>query len=399
MQTEPILGALDRAAVQRRHGLVHSCVLSARVVYFARVGQEMNMKGMPRTMLVRIRFSRLFPALLLLSLVHLPASNAQDVEPFKFFRDYVGLKEDQITAIRNGKAIAKIVESRTPDEVFVFGSVHVQSTPEKYLKLASDIEALRKLPSYLAIRKFSDPPQLSDLDGFTLEADDIKQLKNCEPGKCDVQLPTEAMDAFKQSVNWSAPDAAEQANQLAQKMALETIHRYTQGGNADLGTYMDKHHPAVVGETFASLLSRSKALPVYLPELEKYLLNYPQTQSENIQSEFYWEKVNFGLKPTLRIVQAIVYRDSRTTGPSYAIAVKQLYASHYFETALDLTVCVRDQSNPDRGFYLITLKGSQQAGLTGFKGGIVRKVAVDKTRSSLERALGAIKQKLESQTD
>ena len=182
-------------------------------------------------------------------------------------------------------------------------------------------------------------------------------------------------------------------------MALEVIQRYTQGGNAALGTYMDKHHPAFVGETFASLLSRSKALPVYLPELERYLLEYPQAQSENIQSEFYWEKVNFGLKPTLRIVQAIVYRDARSTDPAFAVAVKQLYASHYFETALDLTVCVPDQENPSRGFYLITLKGSQQAGLTGLKGGIVRKVAVDKTRSSLERALAAIKQKLETRTD
>jgi hypothetical protein len=348
---------------------------------------------------MRIRLTRLFSFMVLLPFVHLPATNAQNVEPFKFFRDYVGLKRDQIAAIRNGKALAKVVESRTPDEVFVFGSVYVQSTPEKYLELASDIDALRKLPSYLGIRKFSDPPQLSDLDGFTLEADDIKQLKNCEPGKCEVQLPAKAMDVFKQSVNWSAPDAANQANQLAQKMALEAILRYKHGGNAALGTYMDKHHPAVVGETFTSLLSRSKALPVYLPALERYLLEYPETQSENIQSEFYWEKVSFGLKPTLRIVQAILYRDSPSANPVYAVAVKQLYASHYFETALDLTVCVRDQENPDRGFYLITLKGSQQAGLTGLKGGIVRKVAVDKTRSSLERALGAIKQKLESRTD
>ena len=359
----------------------------------------MNKKGMTRTMLARIRFLKLFPVLLVLSLVQLPASNAQDIEPLKFFREYAGLKEDQIAAIQKGKAVAKVVESRTPDEVFVFGSVYVQSTPEKYLKMAADIDALRKLPSYLAIRKFSDPPRLSDLDGFTLDADDIKQLKDCEPGKCDLQLPADAINTFKQSVNWSAPDAANQVNQLAQKMALEAIQRYTQGGNAALGTYMDKHHPAVVADTFKSLLSRSKALPVYFPELERYLLEYPQAPSENIQSEFYWEKVNFGLKPTLRIVQAIVYRDSRPTDPAYVVAVKQIYASHYFETALDLTICARDQENPARGFYLITLKGSQQAGLTGIKGGIVRKVAVDKTRSSLEKALQAIKQKLESGTD
>jgi hypothetical protein len=355
------------------------------------------------SMLIKDRFAKCFAALLILSLGWLPASNAQNdaqnTEPFKFFRDDVGLKEDQIKAIRDGKAVAKVVESRAPDEVFVFGSVYVKSTPENYLKFASDIDELRKLPSYLAIRKFSDPPQLSDLDGFTLEADDIKQLKNCKPGECDVQLPVDAMDTFKQSVNWFAPDAANQVNQLAQKMALEAVQRYIQGGNTALGTYMDKHHPAVVGDTFASLLSRSKGIPVYLPELDHYLLDYPHAPSEDIQSQFYWEKVQFGLKPTLRIVQALVYRGARPTDPAYAVAVKQLYASHYFESALDLTGCVRDQENPGRGFYLITLKGSQQAGLTGFKGGIVRKVAVDKTRSSLERALEAIKQKLESQSN
>ena len=59
----------------------------------------------------------------------------------------------------------------------------------------------------------------------------------------------------------------------------------------------------------------------------------------------------------------------------------------------------RRASNKENGFYLITVQGSQQAGLTGFKGGIVRNVAVDKTRSSLQKALAAYKEKLESQTE
>ena len=76
------------------------------------------------------------------------------------------------------------------------------------------------------------------------------------------------------------------------------------------------------------------------------------------------------------------------------MALKQLYASHYFQTALDLTVCVGDVGRPkEQGFYLITVKASQQAGLTGPKGRIVRKVAVGKTRSSLEHTLTAIKQR------
>ncbi len=284
--------------------------------------------------------------------------------------------------------------------MLVFGSVYVESTPERYLRLASDIDALRKLPSYLAIRKFSDPPELSDLDGFTVEEEDIKQLKSCQPGHCEVQLPTAAMETFQQSVNWSAPDIPDQVNHLAQQMALQALLRYREGGNAALGTYRDKNHPAAVAEIFASLLSRSKALPVYLPDLHRYLLDYPNVKLDNIETGFHWEKVNFGLKPTLRIVQTIVYRGTAPNEPAYAVAEKQLYASHYFETALDLTVCVRDAQRPNQAsFYLITMKGSQQAGLTGLKGSIVRKVAVDKTRSSLERTLVSIKEKLEAHPD
>ncbi|MFZ0786665.1 MAG: hypothetical protein WA369_15245 [Candidatus Acidiferrales bacterium] len=323
------------------------------------------------------------------------SASGQSAEPDTFYREYVGLTDDQIASIHSGKAIAKIIDSPTADEVFVFGSVYIDSTPESYLKFASDVDQLRKLPDYLAIRKFSDPPRLSDLEGFTLDDDDIKELKNCKPGSCKVQLPAESMEEFQKQVDWSAPDAADQVNRLGQQMALEALQHYIAGGNGALGTYRDKKHPTTVAETFASLLGRSKALPVYLPELDRYLLDYPAAPSNQIQSQFYWEKVNFGLKPTLRMVQAVVFRGEGPAEPAYAVAVKQLYASHYFEAALDLTVCVRATDAP--GFYLITLKGSQQAGLTGLKGSIVRKVAVDRTRSSLERALASIKQKLESQ--
>ena len=341
----------------------------------------------------RIRFATFLISALLPLLVASSRPSDEVVEPFKFFRQYVGLNEKQIASIQNGKALALVIESPTPDQVFVFGAVYVKSTPEEYLNLASNIDSLRKLPSYLAIDEFSNPPKLSDLDDFTLDEQDIQELRKCKPGRCDVQLPTDAIETFQQSVDWSAPNVADQVNRLARQMIIEAMNRYQQGGNAALGIYRDKAHPSVVADTFQSLLSRSKALPVYLPELDRYLLDYPNAESEHVQSKFYWEKVNFGLKPTFRVIQAIVYHDTTAAGPAYAIAEKQLYASHYFETALDVTVCVQDQP---KGFYLITVKGSQQAGLTGLKGGLVRKVAVDKTRSSLERALAAIKQKLEA---
>jgi hypothetical protein len=82
--------------------------------------------------------------------------------------------------------------------------------------------------------------------------------------------------------------------------------------------------------------------------------------------------------------------------PAYVIAEKQLYSSHYFETALDLTFCIHASDDPQKsGFYLVQVMGSEQAGLTGFKGSIVRRAAVNKSVSSEQRSLNAIKSSLE----
>jgi hypothetical protein len=88
----------------------------------------------------------------------IPATD-NSAEPNKFFHEFVGPNDDQIREIREGKAVAKVLDSPTADQVFVFGSVYIHSTPERYLRFASDIGALRRLPSYVAPRKFSEPPQ------------------------------------------------------------------------------------------------------------------------------------------------------------------------------------------------------------------------------------------------
>lgn len=167
--------------------------------------------------------------IVLLLLASLIKADSAD-EPYKFFREFAGLNEEQIAAIRSGKPIAKVIKSPTPDEVYVFGSVYVEATPESYVKLASDIDSLRKLPSYLAIRSFSDPPQLSDLEGFSLEQQDIMELKNCKAEHCQLQLPTKAMEEFQQSIDWSAPNVDDRVNRLAQRLALQALTEYIKGG-------------------------------------------------------------------------------------------------------------------------------------------------------------------------
>lgn len=314
-----------------------------------------------------------------------------------FFRQSIGLSQDQIDSIRSGQPVAKTMPSRTPAEVFLVGAVYIHAAPESYLKFALDFDRLRKLPNYLALGVFSNPPQLSDLNGFSFDDDDIKALKDCKPGDCLIQMPASSIEELQRSIDWSAADVNEQVNQLLQKTVLQRLLEYEREGNKVLGVYNDKHNPTEVSEQFAYMLSYSKALPERLPDFYHYLLAYPNAKPANVEDTFYWARVKFGLKPTLRVVQVMTMRGNPADQVAYAVAEKQLYSSHYFETALDLSLCIRgseDVTNP--GFYLIMAMGSEQAGLTGLKGSIVREAAVGRSVSSLRNALTTIKNTLES---
>ena len=139
----------------------------------------------------------------------------------------------------------------------------------------------------------------------------------------------------------------------------------------------------------------ARFLPKALPDFYNYLLDYPKGKPANVENMFYWDKVKFGLKPTLRVVQVVTMQGNHPHEPAYTIAEKQLYSSHYFETALDITYCIRSDDPTQPGFYLIKVMGSEQAGLTGLKGSIVRKSAVDRSASSLQKSLMTIKDALE----
>lgn len=91
----------------------------------------------------------------------LSAASQTSAELNDYFRDSIGLSQEQIAIIGNGKAVAKVLKSRTPAEIFVFGAVHIKASPESYVQLAGDFDRLQRLPEFLAIGKFGNPQRAS----------------------------------------------------------------------------------------------------------------------------------------------------------------------------------------------------------------------------------------------
>jgi len=313
-----------------------------------------------------------------------------------FFRDNIGLSQDQIVDIQSGKPVVVALQPRSPAEVFLFGAVYIRATPESYMQFRRDFNRFRRLPNFIALGVFESPPQLRDLNGFALDPDDVRDVQKCHPGECIIQLPGGAMEQLHQFIDWSDPNLSQRVNQFLQSKALDLVLSYQREGNRALGTYNDKRGPTEVAEQFAYMLSYETALPAILPEFYRYLLTYPNGKPANVEDRFYWAKVRFGLRPTLRVIHLMTLRGSPADDIAYAIVEKQLYASHYFDTALHLSFCVRarhDSMSP--GFYLVTTMGAEQSALAGFKGGIIRSIGVARSVSNLQSALASIRNTLE----
>jgi hypothetical protein len=124
------------------------------------------------------------------------------------------------------------------------------------------------------IGRFGIPPRPEDLASLTLPAKDVTALPTCRPGDCDVKLSTSAMTRFRNQVNWSSPNAALQAHDVARALILELVHAYQANGNAALGQYDDGGEPLLVTEEFRALLTSGNLLPLPVPGLMAYLEEY-----------------------------------------------------------------------------------------------------------------------------
>lgn len=303
-----------------------------------------------------------------------------------------------VRTVAAGKAVVKGLDTAVRQELAYFGAVHIDGAASLFVERLRDIERFERGPSIPQIGRFSVPPRLEDLASLKLPVDDVMSLSACRPGACDLKLSATSIARFQHEVPWASSSAAAQADRLARQTLLDLVRAYQTNGNAALGSYDDDRQTLEVAEQFRSMLASSGPTPLPIPELTKYLVDYPRSRPAGSEEFFYWSVVNFGLKPTIRLNHVIIYPlIGQPSGVSYAIAIKQLYASHYFQTALDLRLLVDDRRRAETpGFYLLSLTRSRIDGTSGLKGSLLRPLISRRSRNGVRDYMDHLKQEFES---
>ena len=125
----------------------------------------------------------------------------------------------------------------------------------------------------------------------------------------------------------------------------------------------NKETPLKVAEEFAVLFGESRDFTRLAPDFFGYLREFPQTPLAGAESLLYWSKEDFGIRPVLSVTHLTLYNRaypaSRLQG---LVATKQIYAAHYFDAGLGLTMAFDDGSS---GFYMLTVNRARTRSLMG----------------------------------
>jgi len=146
-----------------------------------------------------------------------------------------------------------------------------------------------------------------------------------------------------------------------------------------------------------ALIEGEGPLPEAVPDLLRYLRSYPSDPPAGAEDFLYWTVVNFGLKDTVRVNHVTIYPlEDRATGATHAIATRQLYASHYFHTTLELRFLLGDPREDDSAHTaLISITRSRNDGMTGFLGVFLRPVITRRSRAGVVDYLTHVQEQVE----
>jgi hypothetical protein len=238
-----------------------------------------------------------------------------------YFDKYVRLDAAAKNKLLAGQPVTKLLDSDPAKEVGVLGAVWIDAPVARYLAAVQDIERFESGSAFRVTQKISSPPRLEDFAKLELPDDDVKDLRTCQVSDCQIKLSEDGIE-------WDRPDTRRQVNRMAQQVAFEYVNGYLQDGNRSLAVYRDSSRPTFVAQEFASMIDRLPALTELLPDVRRYLLEYPRATLPDGTSFLYWQEADFGLKPTIRINHLAMTEDR----DGAIVVSKMIYASHYFWT-------------------------------------------------------------------
>jgi hypothetical protein len=315
--------------------------------------------------------------------------SAQD--SLSFFEPTVRVTPAERQRLDAGDTVVKVVRARGRD-LAIFSAARIDVSGDRLVTWVRRVVDLKKGPYVPQIGRFSIQPQMSDVQGLTLDDADLDSLRTCRSGDCDIKLSEPEIARVRLAIAGAGSKWKPAMQETFRDIVVERARAYLAGGLRELPPYRDRRTPMFGDDEFRLLLEESPFLR-HIPQLPGHLKDFPLGAAPGIESFLYWSKETLGGKPIVSVTHVNIIRPDDPALPEALVAAKQVFASHYMTGSLAVTAIV-DGVAPHR--YLVYLNRSRIDVLDGFLGGFVRRIVERRLRSEAADVVRGLRRRLES---
>jgi hypothetical protein len=329
-----------------------------------------------------------------LSIATAPSADLRQAgsDPFQFLTPSVVVSGGDRERIDRDEVLTRVLSGKS-GQIAVFVATRLNAPPDALVAWMRAIAELKRSKFVLAIGRFSDPPRPSDLEDLTLDPRDLDAIRRCRPVDCGLKLSVGEIESLTAVVATAGAEWREAAQREFRRLLAERVVQYRAGGLAALASPADRKSRRP-DEALSAIVHQSPYL-AKLPQVVAWLKDYPHADSR-VESFFYWSKEYYGGgKPVVSITHVGIIRpESDHRLPAVLVAGKQIFATHYFDGGLGLTMVLRDAANGTP--YLAYINRSQVDMLRGLLGVFVRGVLEDRVERQAPLIVRGLRTRLES---
>jgi hypothetical protein len=320
-------------------------------------------------------------------------SAAESTDVRTLLRDVARFTDADWAAVERGAAVAKILDTDTR-EIAVAGAVRIAAPSERLVARLREVENLQRSSIVLAVGRFSRPAQADDLLNAPFEDYNL-DLRDCRPGDCRVRMAGADIARFHRQVDWRAGDARARSAGVWREVLAGYAAEYDRRGRQALPVYENKPEPLSVASELSLLVEDFGFVARYSPELYDYLREFGPARPAGAEDTIYWSKEDFGVRPVFRISHQVIHRRRGTAGADIA-ATNQIYADHYMDAALGVTLAIPAPGGATDGFYMVAVNRARTRSLSGVLRRLIRGTVQGRSRDAMRKILTATKSALEA---
>jgi hypothetical protein len=288
-------------------------------------------------------------------------------DPLVLFHPTVDLGARERRALDHGDAVVRTV-SIPSRHVGMFAAVRVMADSDRVARWLDQIAAFKRSEAISEIGRFSNPPQIEDLDALTLDQDDFETLQGCKPGKCGMLFTPAEIEHLRQPFGRSRQWQADDLVRVLREILLARAQAYLAAGRK--------------GEPAPGFVHRQ------WPELARALESQPPQQVPRATAFLYWEKVRLGGKPTLTITHVTMLRDTGAAGCDLVAVSRHVFSTRYISDGWSVLALV-----PPYFTYFYQARIDRLGGLFG---GVVRHFVEREVKARAGDTLLGLRNRLES---